>query len=384
VAVDRVAVAMSTLRTCLWPRWGNVWLQPPLGPQARTRAFRVLAPAYLLLGFGLWIPVSAGGQEVSIGELTYVESDVPVRLMGYGLVTGLDGTGDRVLGDRQGSGFTVRSIANLLRRFDVEVPEGVLRTRNTAAVLVSAEVSPWLRAGGRFTVHVSSLGDATSLRGGVLWMTPLLLTPESAAVATAQGPVSVAGPSDERYFSRYRGGTSAQIPDGGIMELPFPSGLAGGEVRLFLREPDLQMADRIAAAINAAFGAEAARMEDPGSVLVASGAEGLSIAEIQQLQVESSRRPRILVDARDGTVVAGGNIRVGAAVVSREGITLAIQSTGAASAQGGVGSIRLEEGVSIQEVAAALHAIGASSREVIAIFLGLRDVGAIRAEVVAR
>jgi len=340
--------------------------------------------AVMALGLALLLPAPAVAQEVPISELTHVEADVPLRIMGYGLVTGLDGTGDRVLGDRHGTGFTVRSIANLLRRFDIEVPEGVLRTRNTAAVLVTAEVSPWLRPGGRFTVHVSSLGDATSLRGGVLWMTPLLLTPDSPAMATAQGPVTVAGPADQRYVGRYRGGTSAQIPDGGIMEISLPAGPVGDEIRLFLRDPDLQTADRIATAINAAFGDDAARMEDPGSVVVANGADGPSMAEVQQLLVETSRRPRILVDARDGTVVAGGNIRVGEAVVSHEGITLAIEPAGVAPAPGDGGSVRLQEGVSIQEIASALHAIGASSREVMAIFRGLREVGAIRAEVVAR
>ena len=168
------------------------------------------------------------------------------------------------------------------------------------------------------------------------------------------------------------------------MELSLPMGPVEEEIRLYLRQPDLQTADRIAAAINEAFGDETARMEDPGSVVVANGADGPSLAEVQQLLVETSRRPRILVDARDGTVVAGGNIRVGEAVVSHEGITLAIEPAGAGPGPDGGGSVRLEEGVSIQEIASALHAIGASSREVMAIFQGLREVGAIRADVVTR
>ena len=114
----------------------------------------------------------ADAQTTRVRDLTVQGGDVPVRLVGYGLVSGLDGSGDRVSGTST-AGHTVRSIANLLRRFNVEVPENMLRTRNVAAVLVTSEVSPYLRPGGRFDVHVSSIGDATSLRGGVLWITPL-------------------------------------------------------------------------------------------------------------------------------------------------------------------------------------------------------------------
>jgi len=108
----------------------------------------------------------ARAQDVRIRDLTVEDRAVPVRLMGYGLVVGLDNTGDRTTGGKSG-GMTVNSVVNLLKKFDVEVPVEVLRTRNVAAVLVTAEVSPYLRAGGRFEIHVSSLGDSRSLRGGV-------------------------------------------------------------------------------------------------------------------------------------------------------------------------------------------------------------------------
>ncbi|MEX0911968.1 MAG: flagellar basal body P-ring protein FlgI, partial [Gemmatimonadota bacterium] len=131
----------------------------------------------------LLMPKLLNGQDTRIADLTIQETAVPVRLVGYGLVVGLDGTGDR---GGSGGGQTVQSVANLLRRFDVDVPPDVLRMRNVAAVLVTAEVSPYLRPGGRFEVHVSSIGDARSMRGGVLWMTPLISDVAGIPVASAQ------------------------------------------------------------------------------------------------------------------------------------------------------------------------------------------------------
>ena len=163
----------------------------------------------------LLLPGRAHAQEIRISDLTIQESSVPVRLMGYGLVVGLDGTGDRPAGGESG-GQTVQSVANLLRRFDVDVPNEVLRTRNVAAVLVTAEVSPYLRAGGRFEVHVSSLGDARSVRGGVLWMTPLMTDVGGEPVATAQGSLLVSDGGTAR--GSYTIETTARIPSGGLLE----------------------------------------------------------------------------------------------------------------------------------------------------------------------
>ncbi len=355
--------------------------------------------ALLLVGSPGLAPAAAGAQEVSVGDLTHLEADVPLRLMGYGLVVGLDGTGDRVLGGASGGGMTVRSVANLLRRFDIEVPDEMLRTRNVAAVLVTAETSAWLRPGGRFPVQVASLGDATSLRGGVLWMTPLVADPGGPALATAQGGLAVAGPADTRLAGRYRGETSAELANGGIMEVELPRAAPMESARLLLTHPDLGMAERIARAVNDAFGDGVAVVEDPGSVRVERAPDGPSLHDLRSLRLENQRNPRILVDSRDGTVVAGGGIRIGEAVVSHEGITLSIDPLGGAAGPGatgavdppgalggtgGAGEVRVAEGASVQEVATALHAVGATATEIAAIFRGLRDIGALRAEIVLR
>jgi len=129
---------------------------------------------------------------IRLRDLTIEDKALPVRLLGYGLVIGLDGTGDRSGGGKQG-GMTVNSVVNLLRRFGVQIPVEALKTRNVAAVLVTRRWSPYLRPGGRFEIHVSSVGDARSLRGGVLWMTPMLSEVGGDPMASAQGRAAHGG-----------------------------------------------------------------------------------------------------------------------------------------------------------------------------------------------
>lgn len=329
--------------------------------------------------------VTVGAQETRISDLTVSGGDVPVRLVGYGLVVGLDGTGDRVAGGFS-SGHTVRSVANLLRRFDVEVPENMLRTRNVAAVLVTAEVSPYLRPGGRFDVHVSSLGDAQSLRGGVLWMTPLQGGPTVDPVATAQGPllISEASPSTNRYTVE----TTASLPDGGILEGALPRLEFGVSPVLHLRRPDLVTASRIADVINESVAPGIAVVEDPGSVSLTLP-EGMEewdarrLADIGALPVQPGRSARVVIDSRSGTVIAGGDITIGEAVVSHGELTLAIGASTPADPLV-FGDLRMNPGVSVQDIAAALHGVAARPEAIAAVFESLRQVGALTAEVSLR
>lgn len=326
--------------------------------------------------------------EARIRDLTTAEGVLPVRLMGYGLVVGLDGTGDRAIGGQSG-GQTVQSVINVLRRFDIEVPPALLRLRNVAAVLVTAEVSPYLRAGGRFEIQVASMGDARSLRGGVLYMTPLVGDPGGPSMATAQGPLLVSeGGSATRYAPTIE--TSARIPAGGLLEanLPRPS-LTASSSRLFLREPDLGTASRIASAINGQLGDSVAAVEDEGSVTLAlpAGAErAAALTKVLELAVRPDVKPRLVIDGKDGTVVIGGDLTVGPASVSHGGVTLSIgdapaDTDGAAAVPG---SVRLAIGTPVQKVASALHAVQTPPQEIAAIFAALRDVGAISAEVIIR
>ncbi len=165
---------------------------------------------------------SAGAQDVAVRDLVIADQAVPIRLMGYGLVVGLPNTGDRATG--RGSMETVQSVANILRRFNVQVPPDWLNTRNVAAVLVTAEVSPYLRPGGRFDVQVSSIGDARSLRGGTLWMTPLVMDVGGTPVGSAQGTLLVGTDrptAGSAWTGAWTGGmrasdvASARVPTGG-------------------------------------------------------------------------------------------------------------------------------------------------------------------------
>jgi flagellar P-ring protein precursor FlgI len=342
----------------------------------------------VLLVIAIWcIPALARSQsEVKIRDLTTAEGALPVRLVGYGLVVGLDGTGDRAVGG-QTAGQTVQSVVNMLRRFEIEVPPEMLRMRNVAAVLVTAELSPYLRPGGRFEIHVSSMGDARSLRGGVLYMTPLVSEVGGKSVATAQGSLLVSeGGAATRYTPTIE--TTARIPTGGVLEADLPRPALVASSRLMLREPELGTATRIAAAINGAFGAKTAAVEDEGSVLVTLAdtvVKATAFARIRDLAVRAEHTPRIVIDSKDGTVVAGGDMTVGSATVTHGSVTLAIGTdTAMASDTITAGNVRLPSGTSVQRIASALHAVQAPPSEIAAIFAALREAGAITAEIIIR
>jgi flagellar P-ring protein FlgI len=333
---------------------------------------------------GAILPREARPQDPRIRDLTIGQGTAPLRLVGYGLVTGLDGTGDRAMAGR-GMGQTVLSIANLLRRFQVEVPAEVLQPRNVAAVIVTAEVSPFLRAGGRFDVHVSSLGDARSLKGGVLFVTPLLAEAGGPAVGSAQGPMLISDGSSPRDLAGPVE-TSARIPQGGMVEADLPRPTLADDAKLLLREPDLATASRIAAVIDSAVGKGTATVEDDGLVLLTLTAQGTeraaALSRIRGLRVRPERVARVVIDGRDGTIVAGGDLVLSQALVSHGPVTLTIGQ--AADSTATRGDVRLPNGVSVQRVASALHAVQVTPSEIAAIFASLKEVGALSAEVVIR
>lgn len=348
----------------------------------RARAARLL----LITAALLLLPALARAQgDVKIRDLTSPEGALPVRLVGYGLVIGLDGTGDRAIGG-QSAGQTVQSVLNVLRRFNIEVPADLIRMRNVAAVLVTAEVSPYLRSSGRFEVHVSSMGDARSLKGGVLYMTPLVADPNGPPLATAQGSLLISeGGSTTRYATTIE--TSARIPTGGILEADLPRPTIAATSRLLLREPDLGTASRIAAAINSAMGEKTAVVEDEGSVQVTladSVVKATAYTKIRELSIRPERAPRLVIDGKDGTVVAGGDAMVGVATISHGAITLVLGADVSSDTSAIPGSVRLPANISVQRVAAALHAVRTPPSEIAAIFASLREVGALTAEVIVR
>jgi flagellar P-ring protein precursor FlgI len=362
-----------------------------VGGDRRTRRMVV---ACLMMSIACLMSASLLHGQSRIRDLVLADGAAPVRVVGYGLVAGLDGTGDRGMGGSQG-GQTVQSIVNLLRRFDINVPAAVLRTRNVAAVLVTAEVSAYLRPGGRFDVQIASIGDAPSLRGGVLYMTPLLAEVGGSPMATAQGGVVLSEGSDRNGMRSYgtRVETSARIPAGGVVDVELPrANYATATTALLLREPDIAVASRIAAVIDSALGAGTARVDDPGSVTLtlkdsAGSARSLAISKLRELSIRVARGAKVVIDGRDGTVVAGGDVTVSEAVVTHGQLTLSIGGNVIAAGdttKAPVGEVRLENGISVQRIASALHGIRSSPQEIAAIFSALREVGAISAEVVIR
>jgi flagellar P-ring protein FlgI len=346
-----------------------------------------LRRAALVMAFVAVAP-TAGAQGVPIRDLVIDDQGVPLRLVGYGLVTGLAGTGDNTASGRN-SQQTVQSVANLLRRFDVIVPAELLRTRNVAAVLVTAEVSPYLRPGGRFETQVASVGDARSLRGGVLWMTPLVAEAGGQAMATAQGPLLVEE-GDGMRRRIHTGVTSARIPTGGVIEIDLPRPEFAAATRLVLREPDIGVASRIATLIDSVVGDGTAKVEDPGAITLtltdsAGAGPAAMLSRIRDLKVPVARVARIVIDQRQGTVVAGGDLTLGPGVVSVAGVTLSIGPAPAdTSEQDARGTVRVPSGATVQQLATALSAVRTPPQQIAQIFEALRQVGALSAEVVAR
>ena len=346
---------------------------------------RLLAALVALMGLAQ--VALAAPTELRIGDLTHRPGESPRRLVGYGLVVGLDGTGDRSFGLGNSGAPSVRSVVNLLRRFGVQVPDAQMRLRNVAAVLVTAESSPWLREGGRFDVDVSAMGDATSLRGGVLWTTPLVADPGEPSLGTAQGTLVVPVEDAGRYGGNRRG-NHARVPDGGVLEIDPPID-AMVVNRLLLDRPDLAAAQHIAEAVNGAFGPGTARVTDPGTLALQAPASATDtpmgfLAAVDTLVVRVDTPARIVLDARRGTLVAGGDVPVGPAVVQYRGVTLEVGAFTAAGADSTSGLVRLPTRASVRDVAAGLHAAGVDAEGMAAIFEALHAAGALRAEVVVR
>lgn len=331
-------------------------------------------------------PRALRAQDAAIRDLVVVGGDAPVRLMGYGLVTGLTGTGDRAT-TGVGARHTVQSVANLLRRFGVDVPASALRVRNVAVVLVTAEVSPYLRPGGRFDVSVSSIGDARSLRGGTLWMTPLVADAGGSPLGGAQGSLLTSEGTGNEYRSYLKPANAGVIPGGGVLESelqrPEPSAMS----RLALRVPDAGTATRIATAIDSLIGGRGnAVVEDPGSIKLTprDTTGGLSswLARVLDARVRSPGTARVVIDARSGTVIAGGALAVGEGAISHGGLTIMVGE--APDSTVNAAGVRLRSGATVQTLVAALHGMRATAQEIGAVLAALHDAGALAAEVVVR
>jgi len=346
--------------------------------------------------------LSAGAADAErLKDIANVRGVRPNRLLGYGLVVGLQGTGDD-----QSTSFTVQSIVSMLRRLNIRVDAERLTVRNVAAVAVTGTLPPFARAGGRFDVTVSSIGTAKSLQGGTLLPTPLNGA-DSRTYAFAQGPLSLGGFSaDGRSGAGVRKNhtTVGRIPLGAIVEREVPVRLGkDGKIIVALRDPDFITATRVAAAIEALLGSKVARATDPGTIEV-SVPEGRDVVELvaglEVLEVTPDGVARVVVNERTGTVVMGDGVRLAPVALAHGGLTVEVQETLKTSQPGplssgatvvvphsevqaseATGEIRhVPAAATLRDVVRALNALGVSPRDLVAILQGLKAVGALRAE----
>ena len=348
---------------------------------------------------------SAALAQVRIRDITTYPNCTPTTLNGYGLVIGLAGTGD---GSK--STFTPQSFATMLKEFGIVVDPGQLKLKNVAAVMVTCEMPQGTKLGARADALVSSLGDATSLQGGTLLRT-VLQDPWGNLVGEAQGPISIGGFNFESQGSRVSKNHSVvgRVPQGIVMmasaaALPAPA----DTLVLSLTKPDVQLAVRVAAAINNVY-PDKARVLDPSTVVVDLAPELLSTterlgfqSELLELTVRPVASDRIVINERTGTIVVGSAVVLLPAAIAHGNLTVEITDRAAVSQppafsngetvserqsrisveNAGTGLLEMEAAASVGDVARALNALGVSPRDLIAIFQGLKESGSLQAELV--
>ena len=327
-------------------------------------------------------------------------------LVGYGLVVGLNGTGDSL----NNSPFTEQSLIGMLERLGVNVRDEKLNTKNIAAVMVTSTLPPFTNQGSRVDVTISALGDAKSLQGGTLLVTPLLGA-DSQVYAVAQGPVAVAGFSAEGQGGAVTQNipTTGRIASGAIVEREIAFTMEKmTTMRLGLRNPDFTTARRVALAINNYLQYPAAKAENPASVMltVPPGYEaGLVnlITDVEQLRVDPDQEAKVVIDERSGVIVMGKDVRISTVALAQGNLTIRITETPQVSqpapfSQNGETvavprtSIQvdddkrnkmavLSEGVSLQELVASLNALGVGPRDIITILQSIKAAGALQADI---
>ena len=350
----------------------------------------------------IFIPLASPLPATRLKELVTLEGMRENQLIGYGLVVGLAGTGDR----RQ-TIFSAQSLTNLLERMGVTVSPTQLTVKNTAAVMVTATLPSFAQPGSRIDVTAAAMGDSSNLQGGLLVLTSLRAA-NGQVFALAQGAVVTGG------FVGGKGGntqtvnhpTVGRIPNGAIVERAAPSLAPAAKINLQLRRPDFTTSARIANAVNTGFGdANVARAENSALVSVILPKERAGhaiefIAELENLSVDVDRPAKIVVNERTGTIVMGNQVRISPVAILHGNLTVEIQTTFAVSQpkpfsqgttevipQESVGvkedkahNVILKQGATVDELVRALTAIGSTARDVIAILENLRAAGALDAE----
>ncbi len=343
--------------------------------------------------------------QVKVKDLVDIEGVRGNDLVGYGLVIGLDGSGDTI----RNSPYTEEALSNLLERLGVNIQGSDFRPNNVAAVIVTASLPPFARVGSRIDISVSSIGDAKNLAGGTLVMTPLNAA-DGQVYAVAQGSVLISGFKAEGPGASVTEGvpTSATIPGGARIEkeIGFEFGKMRS-IRLALRAPDFTTAGRIENIINTKFGRPLARMLDSGTVeldLTNTQRSPASIlASVENYALMPAQKAKVVIDQRSGTIVLGTNVKVSAVAIAKgslsitiaeaplvsqpnpfaPGETIAVPRTSISVNDGQPGNIALiKSNVTLPDLVAGLNALGVSPREMIDILKAMKTAGALHAELV--
>jgi flagellar P-ring protein FlgI len=360
--------------------------------------------AAVLAGIVMLAAAAPAGATSRIKDLANIEGVRQNQLIGYGLVVGLNGTGDTL----NNIPFTRQSLQAMLERLGVNVRGAQMRTGNVAAVMVTANLPAFATQGTRMDVTVSALGDSKSLHGGTLLVTPLLGA-DGNVYAVAQGSLAISGFQAEGDAAKIVRGvpTVGRISNGAIIEREIDFALNKlGQLRLALRNPDFTTAKRIASAINDFIGSPAAEPLDPSTVqlTVPKQFQGNVIAlltEVEQLQIEPDLAAKVIIDERSGIIVMGRDVRVSTIAVAQGNLTVTISETPVVSqpqpfsrgetrvaprtrvgvTEEGKKFAVVKEGVSLQQLVDGLNALGIGPRDLISILQAIKAAGAIQADI---
>jgi flagellar P-ring protein precursor FlgI len=374
-------------------------------PVRRMRLISALfGVAWIALVPHLLVPAAFG--QVRIKDIADVGGVRENQLIGYGLVVGLNGTGDKL----NNNVFTRESLVGMLERLGVNTRDQVtaLSTKNIAAVMVTAELPPFARSGSRIDIAISALGDATNLTGGTLLVTPLLAA-DGEVYAVAQGALSTGAIAARGAASSVTRGvpTAGRIANGATVEreVPFSFGKESS-LRLGLRNPDLTTAQRIAAVINRTVG-PIARATDPRTVQVELGGRDPleTLGQIENLRVEPDTAAKVVIDEASGTIVMGANVRISTVAIAQGNLTIRVTETPEVSQPGPFSNgttttvprtnIQIDDGhdkklgilsagVTLRDLVASLNALGIGPRDMISILQAIKAEGALQADLEVR
>ena len=346
-------------------------------------------------------------ESARIKDIANIEGVSGVQVIGYGLVVGLNQTGDNRM-----VSYTNQSVINMLKRFGLTIDKRNNGTRNIAAVMITATIPPFMKKGSQVDVVVSAMGDATSLQGGTLLMTPLSRA-DGSIIGNAQGPLSVGGYDVRAFGSRITKNfvTSGRVPNGLILQKEIGQSLEdASSLRVILRQPDFTVANTVAKAINGSEGLDGkATLEDGATIKVDLSSfterndQLVKIAQIEALKVDLEATSKVVINERTGTIVIGGNVELLPSVIAHGGLDITIQKqvivpqpapfTIFPPRYAETADINVEEDINqakvlevknptVAGIAESLNLLQVKPRDLIAIFQALKESGSLQGELI--